>query len=567
MQIDPTTRHGFRNRLLPLLVFIHLLLSVPLAAFGAEGDVSPGRTPLPDGGGASQNGDLNADGVVNVLDALEIFRWQLEGGPEPAPINCDAQHLVNGDINGNGVVDMIDAVDLLRALLDGDGVIVPACEDARTADEIADEDQLDLDPRLVASRGHDMGSTTGTTDRVANKDELQESSDIVLGPVDAPIFKLIRPTPVYKVRLHVIRTADNDGSRAATLNPASFQNLVQQVNNIYWTAGVEFEFDPTTDFEHIDSTMLNHKYTVVDDLSQYTDPNVAPPETATNSTWNTAFRRAMADLHRGKIVLFFSWGSKLVFDEGLGHWVYSHATGGSSSGAGRWVNMPRNTGDRAFVAHELGHYLKVPHPFRKTPTLAEVQERIRKHVDDDGYPKNEGLNSLDGDRAYVLDTPADPSTVFWRDVVNGGTGDACGPVGSYQFPVNFADSTEWYTLAPDRNNVMSYFKSCYVLGPRRFSSQQVERIRDGLENLNRHDLVSLRAGNVPWELERKGDVWAESVDTTDVVRVGLNRLVTTSIRNDALQLIVWDVDPDNGTFTRRGDVLLPGYDQVKSTLR
>ena len=55
------------------------------------------------------NGDVNADGVVDSLDALLIMRYSM------GLVDETALDLARGDVNGDGVVDSLDALILMRA--------------------------------------------------------------------------------------------------------------------------------------------------------------------------------------------------------------------------------------------------------------------------------------------------------------------------------------------------------------------------------------------------------------------------------------------------------------------
>ena len=61
-----------------------------------------GPTTGPD---VTLTGDINGDGVVNILDLIEVV---LAWGPCPAPPAACA-----ADVDGNGMVDVIDLVELL----------------------------------------------------------------------------------------------------------------------------------------------------------------------------------------------------------------------------------------------------------------------------------------------------------------------------------------------------------------------------------------------------------------------------------------------------------------------
>jgi predicted regulator of Ras-like GTPase activity (Roadblock/LC7/MglB family) len=288
--------------------------------------------------------------------------------------------------------------------------------------------------------------------------------------------------------------------------------------------------------------------TLLADPADYTDPDVEPPN---EKKWNTAFRKALADVHRGKIVVYFSFGDKLVFDDGLGHWTVTASTGGSSSWAARYVNMPKGMPEKNLLAHELGHYLHNRHPFvGGVESVADAAEKIRKYVDDQGHSTAAGLEALDGDRSFVLDTPADVGGALLEDLY----GDRCGPNGTVDIPVSFENgSKKTYVLAPNRHLIMSYFKGCHDLG-HWLSPQQIQRTRDALENGNRQDLVTLSPDH-SYVIDRLGSADAGAISAADLVRIGHNRVVAVVITGGNLKLIVWDVGDDGMTILRRGDAL------------
>ncbi len=41
-----------------------------------------------EGGRARRNGDVNADGAIDIADAIHLLDWLFVGGPAPAPIDC-----------------------------------------------------------------------------------------------------------------------------------------------------------------------------------------------------------------------------------------------------------------------------------------------------------------------------------------------------------------------------------------------------------------------------------------------------------------------------------------------
>jgi len=54
-------------------------------------------------------GDINQDGILNVLDLVQVVGCILDGEPE----NCDA-----GDVNEDAVVDVLDIVQIFGLILE-----------------------------------------------------------------------------------------------------------------------------------------------------------------------------------------------------------------------------------------------------------------------------------------------------------------------------------------------------------------------------------------------------------------------------------------------------------------
>src|SRR5262245_21701457 len=66
---------------------------------------------------ATKNGDVNADGFIDISDAVYLLSYKFQGGPEPKPLVCEpdvAFH--NGDVNGSGEIDISDPIYLLTWL-------------------------------------------------------------------------------------------------------------------------------------------------------------------------------------------------------------------------------------------------------------------------------------------------------------------------------------------------------------------------------------------------------------------------------------------------------------------
>ncbi|MEO8698796.1 MAG: hypothetical protein ABI867_02100 [Kofleriaceae bacterium] len=354
--------------------------------------------------------------------------------------------------------------------------------------------------------------------------------------------------PLYKLRIHGIATSDSNGDNASPVTAATIEALLPELDEIYRPSRIQIVFDPATDFEQRNSTLLNQRFATAGNLEAYTDPAVKPPSYTVD--FDNA-RRNAADEHRDAITVFFAAPLELAYSSASGHWVLVPDSGGGSSGRfGRSVSWKYGV-DAPSLAHEIGHYLHNRHTFvGDISTVAEAATAIGNYLDA-GHPVADGLQALDGDRDYVRDTPADAAGSIFVEQF----GDKCGPDGEIEIPVTYGlHHHATFTLAPDRDLVMSYFKGC-GLG-NRFSPDQTTRLLDGLTLGNRrgvlHD-VSEQGPLASPILEKLDEKTAGSITQIKIARIGVNRVVTATTGTTALKLIVWDAST-TGVITRRGDI-------------
>jgi Terminase large subunit, T4likevirus-type, N-terminal len=234
----------------------------------------------------------------------------------------------------------------------------------------------------------------------------------------------------------------------SSVTASQITSRLATVNQVFAPADVEFVFDETDDFLKINSTLLNRDFTLLEPPNVEGDKWDHEPLVDVES--HNAAREELAKQYPHKLVLLFHNRKKLAKDPDTGHWQVVSKGGGSSGWAARYVNMSTSSGAND-LAHEIGHYLQIPHPFVSgVETVAEAATRIKDYVEG-GHPKSQGLDALDGDRDWVLDTPADVAgSIFEAEGL-----EVCGDVGEISIPVTFADqSKKTYTLAPDRSLVM-----------------------------------------------------------------------------------------------------------------
>ena len=343
----------------------------------------------------------------------------------------------------------------------------------------------------------------------------------------------------HRIRLLVVATANDDGSDVAAVTPEQVAARLAVVNTIYATAEVEFAFG-AADFLRVNSTLLNRDFTLLE------PPNLGADgwDHAPATDWSS-HSRARSDFARGfpgRLVVIYR-RRRVVEEEPAGTWKVA-STGGSSSGSmAHYVNMSTSTNSQT-LAHELGHYLQLPHTFAgDLVTKKEAQDQIRAWLDQ-GHPTSTGLQALDGDRRVVRDTPPDGGENLFKAVL----GDECGPTDSIALTVSgVADP---YVLKPDRSLVMSYFKHCKW--PMKLSPGQARRVRDGLEQRLRNDLVSLPA-TTDLRLAQGGRGTAGAVTEVAVALVREGRVVTpVRTGSGRLRVIAWDVDGGAQHITRQG---------------
>lgn len=347
----------------------------------------------------------------------------------------------------------------------------------------------------------------------------------------------------YKIRLQIIATANDNGTNAAVITASQVTNRIGTLDQVFAPAGIKFLFDESSDFLTINSTLANRDFTVLEEPNAGTLAWDHVP--AIDAEPHSKARTDLAKLYPGKLVVIYRNRTQLTMDEDTGYWKVSGRGGGSSGENAHYVNMS-TISNATDLAHEIGHYLQLPHPFvQGVETVADAAARIKKFVEDGGS-KEDGLDALDGDRFWVLDTPADCRGKIFesleRDVCTGG---------EIPIPVVFSDhSIKTYTLAPDRSLVMSYFKGCP--GAKTISPQQARRVRDGLELRFRHDLISLPP-SPGHTLARGATGTAGAIEEVDIALVRDGR-VATAVHDGAgnMKVIVWDIENDGTKIIRRG---------------
>ena len=309
----------------------------------------------------------------------------------------------------------------------------------------------------------------------------------------------VTKVPRYYVNVQFVRTADDDGALPSTLTKAKAEAALARLNEVWARNGgdIRFQLHPASNFDSlIRSTLLNQDCTFTAGwnaakVEQQTDPDLDPETMCQKETHKIA--RNAYGMARGNRVIVFSRGGReyLKFDGDVGHWIVKKATGGASSYAAHYIRMPPSFGGSTLLAHEMGHYMHAAHPFGHKPkTIADARALMEQWAKD--HPGSDPAEIFDRDTRVefsVHDTPPDPSSGLFKTVY----GDACDPDKATITVrnVSVGSTTKTVVLAPDRRNVMSYFKGCPF--DHYLSDDQWMRVHEALESGNRKELVTPRA--------------------------------------------------------------------------
>ena len=286
----------------------------------------------------------------------------------------------------------------------------------------------------------------------------------------------------YVLDVEFVRTANDDGSEPSILTLAQAQAAIATTNKIWEKngGGVRFRLYEYANFHAlVKSTWLNNdcvpKGLVNSQTIQFvTDPdlnndgvdaNGEDAEVLCDYGTPKLARAAYAVQRPHRIVVFSRGGNevpKFVLDSqrlDKGHWELVEKTGGFSGWDALYVVMPRHFGADTLLAHELGHYMNMTHTHGTTPkTLKGAATVIADWTQKN--PRTEPTEVFDRDRTLtgwqfkVEDTPPDPGPDLFVAV----HGSACDAA---RGEVEVAVGEDKFVLAPDRWNVMSYFKSCW----------------------------------------------------------------------------------------------------------
>jgi hypothetical protein len=143
-------------------------------------------------------------------------------------------------------------------------------------------------------------------------------------------------------------------------------------------------------------------------------------------------------------------------------------------------------------AHEVGHFLHLHHTHSDT-----VMNQLYAANKDSGYAAAKGLaislikdsgglDVFDGDRGEVKDTPPDPGPPLFQPSGYTASGAAVNPTEHCSGTLSLIVEGTTYVLAPDRANIMSYYKGC--AGTHNLSPDQRKIIDAAVTSGNRRHL-------------------------------------------------------------------------------
>jgi hypothetical protein len=291
------------------------------------------------------------------------------------------------------------------------------------------------------------------------------------GAIPAPV--LAAASPHYAVRVHAIRTANDDGTEETVITPQQVLQWVNKTNAVLRaaSAGITLEFDSRGDGPDWGAVLRNTRINHV----------------SNGDATGTALANKIAARYPGKLVFFFRYaaGSGATQNRGNGFanagadFIALPAFDQTSvmsnvDGAGKVTATEQSAQNIWQMAHDLGHYLGLGHTFPgNSDGATDTPARAAQYIRDNGGTRG----ALDGDG--IADTPAEAGTAYFAK-----QGWAlCTGHDSYTVSGRKTSGEAFsYTYSPARNNIMSYF-ACEPMG---FTAGQVRAMRAALAVSRKH---------------------------------------------------------------------------------
>jgi hypothetical protein len=291
-----------------------------------------------------------------------------------------------------------------------------------------------------------------TPTQIATHTQIKTPTPIELPTLTAtaiPTATIVSEYPVITVPIQAIQVTDDDGGRITNISAAQVAAWVSKANEIYAWSGIQFTFSQQ-DFVSLHSTLLN---------------NIAGIED-TNWFEEIAYGDQVAAQYPDKLVIFFRWGPGDQPTGGAFSWVDYNFV--AMSGFDSTVCGYQNIGS---LAHEIGHYLGLAHPFARVfNSVAEAEAAL----------KSNGNNPAIFDGDGFSDTPPDPFIAL----------------DEYQCPPVPGVTLNGIFFPVPRDNIMSYYEVRTGL-----SEMQIERARWVLSMRMAHGMSMPKNAQAPDPLE------------------------------------------------------------------
>lgn len=171
---------------------------------------------------------------------------------------------------------------------------------------------------------------------------------------------------LIKIRVHAVLLSNDDGNRAVPITPAQVAQWLDYANRVYAPAGLRLEFDPSEssgDVSTMRSSLLN---------------GLVAGGVQADSNWTARRDQAnvIAATHPKAVTVFFRYGP--------GNQPESESFSGSDFDfvvmGGFSVRPVCGQQNIQLLAHELGHYLGLPHTFPQVfQSVSEAEDFFRQN--------------------------------------------------------------------------------------------------------------------------------------------------------------------------------------------
>ncbi|WP_353808627.1 hypothetical protein [Agromyces sp. SYSU T00194] len=334
------------------------------------------------------------------------------------------------------------------------------------------------------------------------------------------------------IRVLAVLCADDDGAHggAHALADADIAQFFERTDPYAGSAGIRFRCNGALDVVRRESTLLNQDWTIPPRLRVDFTRQDRPFPVADQEAWAVRHDTARSDYaarRRGRLVVFFRSGTRLA--GGPGAWSLAPWQGAFSGAEHEFVAFPHGLSEPNLFAHEVGHFLHLPHTAGSEVTLTEDEKgSLPAHWDLDaaarqavadiliprlrgvvaawvaaGNPLSTAWQALDYDRRTtladpgpaLLDTPADPGPQLMTALGHADDDD------SVEIPLDSAGHQS-LVLSPDRHNVMSYYFR-NSLTPKGYTEDQRDRIHWALGTSRSHLQLRDHIPRVPLHILRE----------------------------------------------------------------